>query len=69
MQLVSEQEVDRQKNGYDGFSEATAYEIKFMLKVIKAQEKLLASYRLGRNNVPEWALQTLAKAREEGLII
>lgn len=40
--------------------------MKMLEKVIKAQARLLVSYRLG-GKPPEWVLDTLAKAKKAGI--
>jgi len=52
----------------DGQAHQSAVEIiGEMDKVIKAQERLLSSYRIGKNP-PEWVFDTLTKARENGYL-
>ena len=51
----------------DGQAHASAVDIIGLLeKVIKAQSRLLVSYRVG-GKPPEWVFDTLKKAREKGV--
>lgn len=51
----------------EGKAHASAVEIIGLLdKTVKAQARLLISYRIG-GQVPEWVFKTLDKAKEQGV--
>lgn len=53
----------------DGQAHASAVKMIGLLeKIIKAQSRLLAAYRLG-GKPPEWVFDTLQKARDAGIEI
>lgn len=39
-------------------------EIEFLKQIVKAQAQMLVAYRLGKNSVPTWTLDILAKAHK-----
>lgn len=40
----------------------------FLKKIIKTQQAMIISYRIGKTSLPEWVFSTLEEAKNKGIV-